>query len=157
MSVTVRDVSLKTFSFDPSNAPVPSSPGLSASSPLLEVPKVAPVIAVTPAQEVEVSAREKPEMEESDQCKTHRTPWPSIIISIIGGIVVIYIAIAPGISSGRRIVGIVLMFLWALVWALILWVMWKDCHHAISWWLLLIPVVIMSLFFVLIILMNLGT
>ncbi|CAH6420581.1 Hypothetical protein HVR_LOCUS1228 [uncultured virus] len=89
-------------------------------------------------------------------CEIHAPPWPSIIIGILGAVVVIYTAVAPGVATDRRVFGIVIMALWTIVWALILWVLWKECHRAESWWLLLIPVIIMAIFFVLIIILNVG-
>lgn len=90
-------------------------------------------------------------------CNKGAVPWPVIIVSVIGGGIVIYTAVAPGISSDRRTFGVILITLWTLVWALILWVMWKECHHPATWWLLLIPLVLEILFFILIILLDLGS
>jgi len=89
-------------------------------------------------------------------CEGNSVPWPTIIISILGAVVVIYTAVAPNVDNNRRVFGVVLMLLWTIVWALILWVLWKDYHRPASWWLLLIPVIIMALFFILIIVMNVG-
>ena len=89
-------------------------------------------------------------------CHIHEAPWPTIIISVIGAIIIVYTAVAPNVNNDRRIFGIVLMTLWTIVWALILWVLWKECHRAATWWLLIVPVTIMALFFILIIIMNIG-
>ena len=83
--------------------------------------------------------------------------WPAIILALIGGILVVYTAIAPGVDTNARIFGIVLLTLWTIMWALILWVLWRGCRRSISWWLLLIPLIVMGLFFVLIIIMNMGS
>ena len=85
-----------------------------------------------------------------------RVAWPAIILALIGGVLVVYTAIAPGVNTNARIFGIILLTLWTIMWALILWVMWRDCHRSISWWLLFIPLTVMGLFFVLIIIMNMG-
>jgi len=89
-------------------------------------------------------------------CQVHAPPWPTIIISVLGAMVVIYIAIAPNVNDDRRLFGVVLLALWTAVWALILWVLWKECHRSATWWLLLIPVIMMALFFVVIIILNIG-
>lgn len=89
-------------------------------------------------------------------CDIHAPPWPTIIVSVLGAIVVVYTAVAPNVNTDRRIFGIVMMTLWTIVWALILWVLWKECHRAATWWLLIVPVAIMALFFILIILMDIG-
>ena len=90
-------------------------------------------------------------------CKDNTTPWPSIIIGIVGAIIVIYTIIAPGVPGDRRIFGTIMMALWTAVWALILWVLWRECKKAATWWLLLIPVIIMAIFFILIIALNVGS
>lgn len=84
-------------------------------------------------------------------------PWPTIIMSVLGAIVIIYTAVAPNVDENRRIFGVVFLLLWTLIWAILLWVLWRECHRSASWWLLLIPVIAMALFFVLIIVMNVGS
>jgi len=91
------------------------------------------------------------------ECHINQPPWPTIIISVLGAIIIIYTAIAPNVNNDRRVFGFVLIMLWTIVWALILWVLWKECHKASSWWILLIPVSIMILFFVVIIILNIGS
>lgn len=122
-----------------------------------------PIIAAIPAASAQTTTTTvvtkeppKPTPVIGPSCELHAPPWPTIIISVLGAIVVIYTAVAPGVVNDRRIFGIILMILWTIVWALILWVLWKECHRAASWWLLLIPVIIMAIFFILIIVMNIG-
>jgi hypothetical protein len=74
----------------------------------------------------------------------------------VGAGLTIYTAVAPGVSSERRAFGAILLLLWTLAWSLILWVIWKECHHPAAWWLVLVPLVLMILFFVLIIILDLG-
>ena len=90
-------------------------------------------------------------------CTVYEAPWPTIIISMLGAVVIIYAAVAPRVDHNRRLFGVVLMLLWTLIWAIILWVLWRECHHSAAWWLLLIPVIIMAIFFILIIIMNIGS
>ena len=90
-------------------------------------------------------------------CKINESPWPTIIISVLGAIIIIYTAVAPNVDNNRRIFGIVLIALWTAIWALILWVLWRECHRSASWWLLLIPVILMAIFFILIIILNVGS
>src|SRR5437870_128064 len=87
-------------------------------------------------------------------CQRYTPPWPSIIISVLGAIVIIYTAIAPNVDENRRLFGVILMTLWTILWAVLLWVLWNECHYSASWWLLLIPVIAMALFFILIIILN---
>jgi hypothetical protein len=89
-------------------------------------------------------------------CDRSAAPWPVIIVAIVGGVLVIYTAVAPGVSTDRRAFGAILLGLWTLAWALILWVIWRECHHPAAWWLLLVPIALMTLFFVLIIILDLG-
>ena len=88
---------------------------------------------------------------------SYSIPWPTIIISILGAITVIYTAIAPGVNQHRRFFGALFLALWTIMWGIILWVIWKDYHQSRSWWLLLFSVIIMAFFFIFIIVMNLGT
>jgi hypothetical protein len=83
-------------------------------------------------------------------------PWQSIIILIMGGIIAVYSAVAPGVDNNRRLFGVVLTLLWTAVWALILWVLWKEKQYTAAWWLLLVPTSLLLLFFVVIILLNIG-
>lgn len=90
-------------------------------------------------------------------CRGGEVPWPMIIVSVVGGGLTIYTAVAPGVSSERRTFGAILLALWTIAWALILWVIWKDCHHPAAWWLVLVPLTLAILFFVLIIVLDLGS
>jgi hypothetical protein len=88
--------------------------------------------------------------------KKRPQPWPLIITAIVGGIVIIYSSIAPNISNNLRIFSIILILLWTIKWCLILWVLWKENHIALSWWMLLFPIVMDILFLVLILILKLG-
>lgn len=92
---------------------------------------------------------------ECDVTPGNHTPWPSIIVILVGILLVLYTAIGSKINTYRKLFGIVMLLIWTIVWAFILFMLWKDCHHAASWWLLFIPISGMTIFFVLIILMNL--
>lgn len=117
-----------------------------------------PELTYTEAENTTVTPEEHKKSSKTTQplCYIDEIPWPTIIVIIIGGTLVIYTAIGPNLNDNRRLFGVVLITLWTIVWALILWVLWKKCHKAPSWWLLLIPVGIMVLFFVLIIILNIG-
>jgi hypothetical protein len=94
--------------------------------------------------------------ESGASCDLNVTAWPSIIIILIGVILVMYVAIAPGVNSNNRVFGVVLLTLWTAMWSIILWVLWRECHQSIAWWLLLIPFIMMILFTVIIVIMNMG-
>jgi len=81
-------------------------------------------------------------------------PWPSIIMLIFGGIIVLFTIAGPNIPSDIKILGVMLVVLWSLLWTLILWLLWIQYTEAISWWLSILPIIIIILFFVLIILLN---
>lgn len=85
---------------------------------------------------------------------TTTIPWPSIIIAILGVVIVIYVAVSSGVDTSRRIFGVVLMILWTAIWALLLWVLWRECRQQTAWWMLLIPTITMIIFVALIIIMN---
>lgn len=90
-------------------------------------------------------------------CDTNKTAWPPIILGIVGAIILIYTAVGPGIDTNRRYFGLILTFLWIAAWGLILWVLWRDCEHSTSWWLLIIPIALIFIFFMVVIVMNLGS
>jgi hypothetical protein len=116
-----------------------------------------PVMPQATVNTTPVVARSQPITETAPECETYTVPAPVILISVLGAIIVIYTAIAPGVDQNRRVFGIVLMILWTLIWALLLWVLWRECHRAAAWWLLLLAVTAMILFFVLIIIQNVGS
>lgn len=89
-------------------------------------------------------------------CEISSAPWPTIIISVIGAVIIIYAAVAPGVDQNRRLFGVIFTLLWTAIWALILWVLWRECHRSASWWILLIPVALIMLFFILVIILNVG-
>lgn len=91
------------------------------------------------------------------KCNVHDPPWPTIIISVIGAILLMYTAVAPNLDINRRLFGVMLILLWCAMWALILWVLWKECHRPTTWWLLFIPVILVLIFFVLVIIVNAGS
>lgn len=84
-------------------------------------------------------------------------PWPTIIISIFGAVLIVYTAVAPNIMTNKRVFGIVMIGLWTLLWALLLWVLWRDKYYGISWWMTLVPVTVILLFFILVIVLNIGS
>lgn len=82
-------------------------------------------------------------------------PWPTIIIAVLGASLTIYTAVAPNIDNSRRGFGAILIILWTLLWALLLWILWRNNNRAAAWWLLLIPSISIILFFVFIVVMDL--
>ena len=90
------------------------------------------------------------------KCNVHDPPWPSIIIAVIGAVILMYTAVAPNVDINRRLFGIMMVLLWCTMWALVLWVLWKECHRPVTWWLLFIPVILVLIFFVLVILADAG-
>ena len=84
-------------------------------------------------------------------------PWPTILMACVGAGLLMYTAIGQNIPSDRRIFGIVMILLWTLLWAVLLWVLWKDGHLASAWWMLVLGIGIIVLFFVIVIALNLGS
>lgn len=137
------------YKVDPN--PLPSSPPLISPSTSVDYVEETPM-RIIPQGITNTSA-----VIVGPSCYMYEPPWPTIIISVLGAIVVIYTAIAPNVDENRRVFGVILMLLWTAVWAIILWVLWRECHRSASWWLLLIPVILMAIFFVVIIILNLGS
>lgn len=124
-------------------------------TPLLSTPTT--VITQRPTAVVTTVQPLPPKIQEvGPACNTAAAPWPVIIVAIVGGVLVIYTAVAPGVSTDRRAFGAILLGLWTIAWALILWVIWRECHHPAAWWLLLVPIALMILFFLLIVILDLG-
>jgi hypothetical protein len=86
-----------------------------------------------------------------------RICWQALAILVFGAFIVIYAAVAPGVQTNRRVFSIVMMLLWAILWALILWITWKDSSNLVVWLLFLIPLSLMIVFFILVIVMNIDS
>lgn len=84
-------------------------------------------------------------------------PWPTIITVITGGVLIIYTAIAPNVNPNRRIFGVLLLLLWTILWGILLGVMWAKGNYIYPWWLMFIPIVLMLLFFLFVIVFNIGS
>lgn len=82
--------------------------------------------------------------------------WPAVIILISGTILVIYSAVTTHITPSRRIFGSILLAIWTIIWAILLWVLWRECHTQACWWLSLIPLTLMFALFIVIIVFNIG-
>lgn len=85
----------------------------------------------------------------------NEVPWPIIIIAVMTLVYLIYTAAINTISSDRKLFGIIFFTLWGILWSVILWVLWREKHHTEAWLLLLIPVTLLTLFFVLVIALDL--
>ena len=83
-----------------------------------------------------------------------RLPWPSIIILLLGAFVVIYSAAIPNIQTNQRLFGILVAIIWSVIWAVLLWVLWKDNLRRMSWFLLLLSTTLLFIFFIVIIVLN---
>jgi hypothetical protein len=83
-------------------------------------------------------------------------PWPSVIMTIFGVILILYTGFAPIPDPNRRPFGLILLILWTLMWILILWVFWRDEHYTASWSLLCIASILMFLFFILALALKFG-
>lgn len=99
----------------------------------------------------------KPACKYDSSSESIPTPWPSIIVLIIGMCMVIYIGVAPGINPNRIALGITLILLWSILWALILWVMWKKKNYFCAWLLMVIPLILMLTFFLVVIIFDIGS
>jgi hypothetical protein len=85
---------------------------------------------------------------------TYYVPWPSVIITVLGIIVVIYTLFAPNITTYTRIYIAITLVIWTIVFALILWWLYRWNFYAAAWWVLLISVVVAAVFFVVLILFG---
>jgi hypothetical protein len=81
-------------------------------------------------------------------------PWAAIIMLIFGGILLIYTAMGGNINANVKIFGIIMILLWSLLWAFLLYLLWKDNLITSTWWMLVIGVSVLTFFFVLIVILN---
>ena len=86
-----------------------------------------------------------------------KVPWQSIIVLLFGAVIVIYAAVAPNVQTTRRVFSVVMMLLWSILWALVLWLTWKDGKEVSAWLLMIIPITLMIIYFVLILIMNIDS
>jgi len=86
--------------------------------------------------------------------KPPKVCWQSIIVLVFAAIIVIYAAVAPNVEDTKRVFSIIMMILWATLWAIVLWVIWKDGKSLSSWLMLIVPIALMIVFFVLVVILN---
>lgn len=82
--------------------------------------------------------------------------WQSIIVFILGAVIIIYAAAAPNVEETKRVFSIVMMLLWSILWGLVLWIFWRDGKLLTSWLVMIVPIVLMILFFVLAVILNID-
>jgi hypothetical protein len=92
----------------------------------------------------------------SNICKLE-PPWAAIIMLIFGGILLIYTAMGTNINTNVKIFGIIMILLWTLLWAFLLYLLWKDNFITSTWWMLVIGFSVLTFFFLLIIILNVDT
>jgi len=85
----------------------------------------------------------------------HGPPWPIILLMVLGSFYILYAGLIPNIETNRRIFSIVFIALWVGLWSLLLWIVWRNGHYTQAWCLFAIPVILITLFFVLVIAINL--
>lgn len=78
-------------------------------------------------------------------------PWPILILIILGMTYILCGSFLPGIPNDRRIFGGIFIFLWTILWSVFLWIFWRDDCFKQAWWLLICPVVLTTLFFLLVV------
>lgn len=77
--------------------------------------------------------------------------WPAIIMAIVGFALAIYTAIGPNIHQHLAVFGTIFIVLWTLMWCIILWVLWKAGQYTETWGLLILPLVLVFLFFMIVV------
>lgn len=82
-------------------------------------------------------------------------PWPTIIISSVGVLGIIYAA-TPATDNNRRTLGIIMSILWPLAFALILLIFWNRGQEDTAWWMLLLSLSAFLIFYVVVIMFNAG-
>lgn len=82
---------------------------------------------------------------------TYEIVNPSVILSVIGLILVLYTAFAPNIETNRRVFGIVFTILWVMLFSLVAWGIWKN-DKSTAWFLIFVPLLYLILFFIVVVL-----
>jgi hypothetical protein len=80
----------------------------------------------------------------------NKLPWPIIIMAVVGFVLAMYSVIGPNINPHMMIFGACFIFLWTLMWCLILWVLWNAGQYTETWGLVILPLVLIFLFFMII-------
>jgi hypothetical protein len=88
--------------------------------------------------------------------RPHIWPWPTIIMILVGAALAIYAIIDGNISKTRRMFGFLMILLWAALWGIILQVLWNSGDQWMAWGMLIFSGTIIVLFFVLILVLNIG-
>lgn len=83
-------------------------------------------------------------------------PWPVLIISIIGLIIVIYTCFAPNLTNGVAFYIITFSSLWFLSWTFLLYLLWVNFFITESWILLIIPVVLLLILVILVVIFRIN-
>jgi hypothetical protein len=78
-------------------------------------------------------------------------PWPVIIMAIVGFVLAVYTAIGFNVNQNLIVFGAIFIFLWTVMWCLILWVLWNSGQYTEAWGLLILPLVLVFLFFMIVI------
>jgi hypothetical protein len=89
-----------------------------------------------------------------EDLKSKETPWPVIVISVVGAILAMYTALTPGIGMTRRIYALALIISWTLLWVFIILVPWRHGMHTQAWVLSVIAIAGLALFFIIIVLLD---
>jgi hypothetical protein len=84
------------------------------------------------------------------------SPWPMIIMFLVGMGFLLYTILVARISNSRRQFSIGVIVLWTLLWTLIFWAMWRQRYTTATWWFLLIAVSVLLFFFVVMVTLDLG-
>lgn len=90
-------------------------------------------------------------------CHPKGAPWQLIIIAMVGSGMLLYTILMAKISESRRQFSLGVIILWTLLWVVIFWSLWRRCYTTVIWWLLLFSLSIITLFFVIIVALDLGS
>lgn len=80
-------------------------------------------------------------------------PWPVIITAIVSSVFLITTGVLNN-NSERKLFGIIFFLLWGLLWCILLGVLWREKHYTEAWFLMIIPLTMLTLFFILVIVLD---
>lgn len=84
---------------------------------------------------------EKTTYEEPENC-SEVTRWPLIIFVAIIFIILIYIIFSVRHDGGSRAWTFFVILVLAIIWGIVIWFFCKGGQYAISWFMLLLPIVL---------------
>ena len=70
-----------------------------------------------------------------------QVPWPAIIMALIAIVALVFVGLIPRLSMTYRIIAIIMVLVWSILWIIVLWALWRYGQRTLAWILLLLPII----------------